>query len=124
MGEGAQSFFNAPGTAQRRAAADAVKDIQRTIRVARCPNCGQRNPGAVLRFALPYLLIIAAFFAGGVIAGYLPTWLDLNMHERDRDICKWLCPLLLVGTALLIVPITLGSKWHGIDRRIHWKTRD
>jgi len=88
------------------------------------PNCGQRNPGAVLRFALPYLLLIAAFFAGGVIAGYLPTWLDLNMHERDRDICKWLCPLLLGGTALLIVPITLGSKCHGIDRRIHWKIRD
>lgn len=35
IGEGAQSFLNTDGTAERRAQDDAVKDIQRTIRVTR-----------------------------------------------------------------------------------------
>ena len=120
MGEGAQSFLNTAGTAQRRAATDAVKDIQRTIRVARCPRCARRNPGATLRWALPHLVVVAAFFAGGIIAGFLPTWLDINMSDRDRDICKWLVPLLCGGTALMIVPLVLWTRWHGIDRRIDW----
>jgi hypothetical protein len=120
IGEGVQSFLNADGTAERRARTDAVKDVQRTIRVARCPSCRQRNPGAVLRFFRPHLIALAVFIAGGFVAGYLPTWLDINMRQHDRDLCKWVCPLLIGGPAVLIYAFTMLAKWSGIDRRVRW----
>src|SRR6476469_9684718 len=66
IGEGVQSFLNSDGTAQRRAEQDAQKDIDRTIARARCPKCKQRNPGAVWKFLMPYLLMAAAFLLVGV----------------------------------------------------------
>lgn len=123
IGQGAQSFLNPEGTAERRAQEDARKDIERTIRLARCPKCRQRNPGALLGFWTPFLIMFAAFLGGGIVLGYLPTWADMNMAQRDRDICKWVVPLILGGTAALFVPIAALTRWSGLDRRITWVER-
>jgi hypothetical protein len=120
MGEGVQSFLNSDGTAERRAQKDAEKDIDRTIRRARCPKCKQRNPGALWNFLLPWLLMIAAFLLAGIVAGYAPTWFDMNMAQRDRDVCKWVMPLILGGSVLLVAPIPILLKWSTTDQRVKW----
>jgi hypothetical protein len=120
IGEGVQSFLNAPGTAEERARKDAEKDIARTIDRAMCPNCKQRNPGAVWRFWMPYLLIAAGGMALGVFLGYAPTWFDMNMRERDRDICKWVVPLIFFVSLLLVVPLSALIKWGTTDGRVKW----
>lgn len=120
MGQGVQSFLNSGGTAQRRAEKDARKDIQRTLRRARCPQCQQRNPGAVWSFLRPWLIMVALFMGAAVIAGYAPTWFDLNMSEHDRGICKWVMPLIFGGTLLLIIPSMLWTKWVNTDQQVRW----
>jgi hypothetical protein len=120
MGEGMQSFLNSDGTAERRAREDAVKDIDRTIARARCPKCKQRSPGALFRFLRPYLIMAACFLALGIVAGYAPTWFDMNMGESDRAICKWVMPLVLGGTVLLVAPLPIWIKWSTTDSRVKW----
>jgi DNA-directed RNA polymerase subunit RPC12/RpoP len=120
MGQGAQSFLNSDGTAQRRAEEDARKDIQRTLRRARCPRCHQRNPGAVWSFVRSWLLMVALFMGGAIVAGYAPTWFDINMSQHDRDICKWVMPLIFGGTLLLIIPFVMWNRWATTDQRVQW----
>ena len=124
IGQGMQSFLNASGTAQRRARTDATKDIARTIRTARCPSCKRRNPGALLAFWQPFLIVFAIAAVAGVVCGYLPTWADMNMAEHDRAICRWVLPLIFVGTAALVVPIQALVRWANLDARVRWVDDD
>src|SRR5262249_29995100 len=68
IGEGAQSFLNEDGTVARRAHEDAERDVARTIRRALCPKCKKRNPGALLGFLTPYLVITGITMAAGFLA--------------------------------------------------------
>jgi len=120
IGEGVQSFLNSPGTAQRRARADALKDLDRTIKLARCPSCEQRNPGALRGFWMFFVYIFAFMLGLGIVLGFWPTWTGMNMGERDKAICRWLVPLILGGTAALIIPFHAMRRWGSLDRRVRW----
>lgn len=120
IGIGMQSILNSAGTALRRARADGEKDLDRTIKLARCPNCRERNPGALLWFWAPFVLMFLAFLAGGIVAGYYPTWSDMNMDEGDRAISRRLLPLLCGGIAALVIPFAAHRRWGNLDRRIRW----
>jgi hypothetical protein len=74
IGEGVQSFLNSQGTAERRARKDAVKDLDRTIKLARCPSCKLRNPGALLGFWTFFLYIFLFMLGVGIVFGFWPTW--------------------------------------------------
>ena len=120
LGEGAQSFLNSDGTAQRRAEEDAQKDIQRTLRRARCPRCHERNPGAVWSFLFPWLIMAALFMGGAIFIGYAPTWFDIAMSGHDRNICRWLLPLIMGAVLLIFIPFTVWRKWTTTDIRVQW----
>lgn len=120
FGEGSQSMLNGDGTAQRRAEEDAKKDIERAIADVRCPSCQRRPAGADLRFWRPWGLLYVGAWLLGVVAGMLPTWLDMNMREHDRHIAMWVLPLILGGTATFVVPLTLLGKLAVRDRRVRW----
>jgi|JI10StandDraft_1071094.scaffolds.fasta_scaffold516279_2 hypothetical protein len=120
LGQGVQSFLNSAGTAERRARHDAELDIARTIARARCPACKRRNPGVVRGFLMPYAIGVAVAIVAGVIVGYWPTWSGMNMREDDKAFLRWLCPLLLGGIALLVVPIQMFIRWQNPDARIRW----
>jgi hypothetical protein len=120
VGEGAQSFLNSRGTAERRARIDAVRDVDRTIGRARCPGCHQRNPGAVFRFWLPYLIMVAICIGAGILMGYYPTWSDMNMRDGDkaglREIVPW-----VVGVPCTLITLLVGwSRWARTDKRVTW----
>lgn len=119
LGEGAQSFLNAQGTAERRAEEDARRDIDRTLAVASCPKCGQRDRPAVRRWWLralaPHLIsmIVVAF------SGWIPLLFNLNMSERD----KWLVGWITLGIALFVALIMLPSvfmKWSATKRGVYF----
>lgn len=121
VGQGVQTFLNAPGTAAERARDAAERDVARTIARARCPSCKQRNPGVVRNFLLPYAIGLIAAFALGIVVGYWPTWSDMNMAEDDRAILRWLCPLIFGGTALLFLPLQMLVRWQNPDGRVRWR---
>lgn len=120
VGQGMQSYLNSRGTAARRARADAEKDVVRTIRCARCPSCKRRNPGALLRFWQPFLIMAVVLVGVGFIAGYYPTWSDMNMSSHDKEICAWLMPLIFAGVVVLVVPFQALIRWGNLDARVKW----
>jgi hypothetical protein len=119
-GQGSESFLNALGTAQRRAEEDARKDIVRILRRVRCPSCQKRNPGALWGFLRSWILMAALFITGGIAIGYAPTWFDVNMSAHDREICKWVMPLLVAVTLLFILPTMIWTKWSKTEERVRW----
>jgi transcription elongation factor Elf1 len=120
LGEGADSFLNAEGTAVARAEQAARRDVGRTIARALCPRCGRRDHSATLRFFFPYVAVSVAFVLAGIVAGFAPTWFDVNMSESDKQICKWVMPLIIIVPVLLVVPISAIPKWTSTDRRVKW----
>ncbi len=107
VGEGAQSFLNSGGTADRRAEADAVAELDRVMGLAACPKCGQRDPAAVrswwMRQVLP-LVISAAFVA---FLGWAPLLFGLNMKPSDQ----WLAGWIMTGIGLLVCGFMLLPAW-------------
>jgi hypothetical protein len=119
VGEGMQSFLNPSGTAEARAHADAYRALDRAIRRARCPKCKQRNPGVMVRFLAGFVVAIVLAMAVGIVAGFYPTWSDMDMAESDRAVCRWLLPLLFGGVLLFAIPIELAKRWPR-DSRVRW----
>jgi hypothetical protein len=124
IGEGVQSILNSRGTAERRAAADARKDLDRSIKLARCPSCKRRNPGALLGFWMFFVYIFAFMLGIGIVTGFWPTWTDMNMGESDKAICRWLLPLICGGTALVMIPFHALRRWGNLDNRVRWMPKD
>jgi hypothetical protein len=118
IGIGTESFLNARGTARRRAHDNARKEIDRTIRFAACPKCGQR--GRHLAFIAPYLGMTAFFVALGVIFGYAPTWFDINMSAHDKAICATYVTWAFVIAAVLAGGLPLWFRWSHNDGRVKW----
>jgi hypothetical protein len=42
------------------------------------------------------------------------------MKPEDLDICKWLAPLLIGGSLVLVLPLPMYLKWASTDGRIAW----
>jgi len=74
----------------------------------------------VLAFFSPYLIIAGVITAAGVGCGFAPTWFDINMSDHDKDICKWVLPLIFTVSLLLVLPIQILIKWSTTDSRIRW----
>src|SRR4051812_27583654 len=66
-------LFDKPEKALTDARVDARDKVQRDIKRARCPKCGERNPGQTLWFWLPW----GVGFPAAVVLGfcYLPMLL-------------------------------------------------
>lgn len=124
VGEGVESFLNADGTAERRARADAEKDLARTLRLARCPKCGRRNGEAVYEFFSRPAVTIVGFTLLGAFVGFAPTWFGMNMRAHDKEMSQWLLPLLFGVSVLLVVPFSTLAKWSTIDARVKWVERE
>lgn len=113
LGEGAQSFLNAKGTADRRAREDAAKDVERTLSVATCPECGHRDGAAVKRWWTRALLPHLLSFLLIATSGWFPLVFGLNMRERD----KWLAGWIMLGIALFVGLLMLPGvfiKWSSV----------
>jgi hypothetical protein len=57
---------------------------------------------------------------GGIVLGYAPSWFDMNMREHDKDICKWLLPLIFGISIALVAPLPILIKWSTTDGRVKW----
>ena len=122
IGTGQQSFLNSRGTARRRAHVNARHELKRTIRFAACPKCGKRSRH--LRFLTPYFWIIGLFIAIGIVAGYAPTWFDINMRESDKEICRTYITWGFVIFALLAGLLPMWWRWGNNDSRVTWLDKD
>ena len=109
-GKGAETYLASAGTAERRGFADATRDLDRTIRLARCPRCKRRNPGALLRFVGFFAGICLAMVALGFIFSAV-----LKMGDM-----WWLMPAILAGTSILITPAQMANRWRSLDERVRW----
>ncbi|MBX3160528.1 MAG: hypothetical protein KF773_31475 [Deltaproteobacteria bacterium] len=119
LGEGVQSFLNASGTAERRAAEDAQRGLDRTIARARCPSCKLRNPGVMAGFAGVFVAIAAGTMLVAIVLGFYPTWSEMNMSEHDKAICRWLMPAIFGGVLAIVLPIELLKRWPR-DAYVRW----
>ncbi|HSN24897.1 MAG TPA: hypothetical protein VLT45_01395 [Kofleriaceae bacterium] len=118
IGIGQQTFLNSSGTARRRARDNARHELKRTIRFAACPACHKRS--GHLKFLTPYLVLIGLFVAIGVVAGYAPTWFDMNMGEHDKAICRTYITWGFMIFALLAGLLPMWWRWTHNDRRVTW----
>lgn len=122
LGEGAQSFLNAAGTAAARARADARRDIDDTLSLAPCPACGRRSPHAKARWwwrkaGLPSVLILGVMLAFAVA----PWVFDVDMAERDKTIAFWVVMGIAVLTLAVVLPLPVWQKWRSTTQRVRWK---
>lgn len=120
LGEGTQSFLNAKGTAERRAREDAQRDIDRTLAVAACPKCGQREGGAVRRWWLRALLPHLIGFVLVAVGGWIPLLFGLNMRERDKWLAAWVMLGIAVFVALIMLP-SVFAKWSSTKRNVYFE---
>ncbi len=119
IGEGAASSFNAPGTLQRRAASAASKDVDLSLGVFPCPQCGHRSAGGVARWWMAYGLPLVLTLLGLVGIGLLPYVIDVGMKDDDRPIVAWIMVGVAVVTGLPFF-LTTWMKWKGAPRRVRF----
>lgn len=120
IGEGAATDLNAADTGPRRAREAAEKDIDDTLAVASCPQCGSRPPEGARRWwwkhaGLPLAIVLPLMG----LAAFGPYLFDVNMRERDKVIVVW----IMLGITVLtcgIVSIPIISKWRSAQARVKW----
>jgi hypothetical protein len=91
-------LFDKPEKALVEAQKDARANVQRDIRRARCPKCGQRNPGQALWFWVPYLAATVA----AVVLGY------------------WYMPRAFYPVVVAGIPLLGWRGWSKLDEGIRW----
>jgi len=114
----ATAWVAGPEVAERHAAVDARANAKRTLRTARCPSCHRRRPGALLAFWSPLAILVVSAIAAGFGFAYLPAVIGLTIH--DDGMLHWLMPVLLGGSALLVVAIEGPMRWSRLDKRVRW----
>lgn len=122
-GEGAQSFLNAPGTAERRAKADAVRSLDRAMNLATCPKCGYRDPRAARNWWLVQLIPFVLLIAGIAFLGWIPMLFDMNMREADKPIAGWVVTGIAAVVALPYL-FTIYMKWQGATHGVTFPDQD
>lgn len=122
-GEGTQSFLNAPGTAERRAKADAVRAVDRAMSLATCPKCSYRDPRATRNWWLGQMIPFTLTVAFIAFLGWIPMLCDLNMVERDKPIAGWVVTGIALAVALPFL-FTIYLKWHGATHGVRFPDQD
>lgn len=111
VGEGAQSSLNAAGTAQERAMRSARAEIDRTLSIAACPKCGERDRGAVRRWWIVRSLPVFLTTVGIAFTGFIPMLFDINMGAKDRQIVAWVMTGIAVFIGALFFLLHVAAGW-------------
>ena len=122
VGEGISSDLNveAHDTARSRARVDALRDIDRTIQAARCPQCKARSGAG--RWWLGQLGPMIAIMSLIIGVCWLPTILSDNPGDQEQAaIAGWVMTGIIAVMAIPLFTLTLLSKWRSVDSRVAWK---
>ena len=116
VGLGVSTHLGGSDTAHDRARKSAARDVERTLRFARCPKCKQRSHYGT--FVVPYVLGSFAAIAMAIVFAFVTAQVKHGVEGAAEF--ELYFPLGVTALVAIVTPASLLHRWRHNDDRIRW----